>query len=337
VSLDDHALPIHVPPDGTLRDRVDLSFRRDGTCTTLGLFDLAGEDLLDIHPCPAQTPALQQWLDWVRDHPPPVDRASLRLRVGPGGRRGIWLDTANVGIRDLLEERSWLELVSAESVVELGQRRKRAEWDGQRWKLGRPTVEPWFETPLRTSGRMATLHTAVGAFTQPSMLANRCLVDRVRHQVLQTRQTTWLEYGAGAGNLTLPLADAGCRVVATETDPVARDGLRLALQQEGLADRVVVSTLNLGRNTAASRALFVANQGLLVDPPRSGLGAALDTLAAAAHRPTDVVYVSCFGDTLMRDIGRLVALGYRLVDLEGVDQFPDTPHGEWVGRLVHEG
>jgi tRNA/tmRNA/rRNA uracil-C5-methylase (TrmA/RlmC/RlmD family) len=68
---------------------------------------------------------------------------------------------------------------------------------------------------------------------------------------------------------------------------------------------------------------------VLADPPRSGLRGFIDALAERAGRP-QIVYVSCHAETLAADAARLAALGYRVAGLEGVDQFPQSPHGEWL-------
>ena len=68
---------------------------------------------------------------------------------------------------------------------------------------------------------------------------------------------------------------------------------------------------------------------VIVDPPRTGLSReALDGIVGfGAPR---VVYVSCDVATLSRDARRLVDAGYRLLQVEAFDLFPNTPHVETV-------
>jgi 23S rRNA (uracil1939-C5)-methyltransferase len=54
------------------------------------------------------------------------------------------------------------------------------------------------------------------------------------------------------------------------------------------------------------------------------------TLAKASRKPDTIVYVSCHAQTLIKDGMNLMELGYQLRHIEGVDQFPNTPHCEWV-------
>jgi hypothetical protein len=70
-----------------------------------------------------------------------------------------------------------------------------------------------------------------------------------------------------------------------------------------------------------------------VDPPRTGMsGEALDRLAAWGS--ASLIYVSCDPPTLARDAARLAQHGFRLLTLEGLDLFPNTPHVETIAAFA---
>jgi 23S rRNA (uracil1939-C5)-methyltransferase len=246
-------VPIASAGEDGLRDRADLAFRRVDGVPVLGLWDLSGERLVDVGDCPAASPALRAFLATLRADPPPIDRASLRLRVSPGGRRGLWIDAANADIKALLDEGAWLRRRLADSVVEMGQRRKPLV-DEDRLRLSKDhELLPWFRTWI--GDQPVRLYGPVGGFTQAGHAVNRLLVSRAAALAAATGARRWLELGAGHGNFTLPLAAAG-EVVALEIDPLAREGLERAAEEAGLVERVQVLAGDVHR---------AANLGPLID------------------------------------------------------------------------
>jgi 23S rRNA (uracil1939-C5)-methyltransferase len=74
---------------------------------------------------------------------------------------------------------------------------------------------------------------------------------------------------------------------------------------------------------------------VIVDPPRAGLEKrALDALMVLA--PLRLAYVSCDPSTLARDAARLIAGGYRLVQVTPFDLFPQTYHIESISIFENQ-
>lgn len=71
---------------------------------------------------------------------------------------------------------------------------------------------------------------------------------------------------------------------------------------------------------------------IVVDPPRKGCDENL-LRAIGETKPERVVYVSCDPSTLARDLKILEALGYRTLEVQPVDMFPQTSHVESVALL----
>ena len=177
------------------------------------------------------------------------------------------------------------------------------------------------------------LHFEPGVFTQAHPAANPHLVREVLEACRPAPGSRVLELHAGVGNLTLPLVREGVEVTATEVDPRAVRLLRRNLEEAGV--RATVERLSdveaVGRYGGArgQRTWDV----VVLDPPRRGARDAVVRLVEV--RPRRVVYVSCDPATLARDAKVLVAGGYRLVRLRGLDFFPQTPHVEAVATFVH--
>ena len=72
----------------------------------------------------------------------------------------------------------------------------------------------------------------------------------------------------------------------------------------------------------------------IVDPPRKGLDDAL-VAALRAHRPGQLLYVSCDAESLARDVGRLTdGSRFRLARLTPYAMFPYTDHVETLAELA---
>ena len=77
---------------------------------------------------------------------------------------------------------------------------------------------------------------------------------------------------------------------------------------------------------------FVSPDLILVDPPRTGLGAETTALLVEIAAPA-FTYVSCDPATLARDLRALIAGGYAIESVTLADLFPQTLHLESVVRL----
>ncbi|MDO6354969.1 23S rRNA (uracil(1939)-C(5))-methyltransferase RlmD [Caloramator sp. CAR-1] len=66
---------------------------------------------------------------------------------------------------------------------------------------------------------------------------------------------------------------------------------------------------------------------VVVDPPRKGCDERLLHSIAKAN-PKRIVYVSCDPSTLARDLNLLEKLGYKTIEVQPVDMFPQTAHVE---------
>jgi 23S rRNA (uracil1939-C5)-methyltransferase len=163
-----------------------------------------------------------------------------------------------------------------------------------------------------------------GAFFQ----VNRWLVDALAGQVTAEKkgELAW-DLFAGVGLFARKLTASFARVVAVESAPPAMHALEHNLAgTTGTAIRA--SSLDFLRGAGASE-----RPGLIiVDPPRTGLGAEMTTLLASVAAPK-MVYVSCDPATLARDLRALSASGYAIESMALADLFPQTFHLETIVHL----
>ena len=196
-----------------------------------------------------------------------------------------------------------------------GKRARRA-WGDDRCAL---EVEPGLTWLIRA-----------GTFSQVTRLGNRVLVAAVLEAGEFRAGQRVLDLFAGAGNLSLPMARRGARVVAIEQAATA--------VEDGIAN---ARTLGIGgcefRRLSAAEAITAAVRAgerydtIVLDPPRSGAADVMPGIVTLA--PARVVYVSCDPATLARDL-RVLAPRYRVIRVQPVDLFPQTYHVETVVTAV---
>jgi 23S rRNA (uracil1939-C5)-methyltransferase len=164
-----------------------------------------------------------------------------------------------------------------------------------------------------------------GAFFQ----VNRWLVDALVERVTANHSgdLAW-DLFAGVGLFARQLAARFDCVVAVESAPSASAALEENLRGTAGATVVQAETLAFLRRSRNG-----AQPGLIVvDPPRTGLGAETCALVAGIAAPA-LVYVSCDPATLARDLRALLASGYAIESITLADLFPQTFHLETVVQL----
>lgn len=166
-----------------------------------------------------------------------------------------------------------------------------------------------------------------GGFFQVNLPQAAALVDLVMGRLDLQGEETVLDLYAGVGLFTAFIAERASLVVSVESYPPAVTDADVNL---GDLDNVELVEGNVEDVLPELEGPFDA---AVLDPPRSGISThAIDALAALELR--QIVYVSCEPSTLARDAKRLVRKGYRLVDVQPVDMFPQTFHIECVAHFL---
>jgi 23S rRNA (uracil1939-C5)-methyltransferase len=221
----------------------------------------------------------------------------------------------------------------------MGQRRKVVfEDDEGRMRLGDPQPKPWFQTYLGKDLRPFPIQCSIGDFTQPSMRSNQDMVRLVFEALGDVQMGIGVEFGAGVGNFTVPLASVAKLIHVFEIDPYAIKNLEHNLSSAQLRDRVQIHQGAFHTQQSMQDFAWDHVDFIFVDPPRSGVGAFLQGLDSIpdTKKPERVIYVSCFLDSYINDVPRLVRMGYRPQKVTLLDQFPQSPHFEIVSYFVQE-
>jgi len=190
---------------------------------------------------------------------------------------------------------------------------------------GRPqAIAQWGEPSLAYQAAGFDYRVDHGAFFQ----VNRWLVDALVQRVTADRRgaLAW-DLFAGVGLFARQLAAGFERVIAVESAPAATAALGHNLSGAG-GTAVRSATLDFLRRERKPETPDL----IVVDPPRTGLGAETTGLIAKIAAP-ELVYVSCDPATLARDLRALIAAGYAIERLTLADLFPQTFHLEAVAEL----
>ncbi|MEP7288368.1 MAG: class I SAM-dependent RNA methyltransferase [Chloroflexota bacterium] len=165
-----------------------------------------------------------------------------------------------------------------------------------------------------------------GGFFQVNIPQAETLVDQVLSRLDLHGTESVLDLYAGVGLFTAFLAERAALVTSIESYPPA-----VTDADQNLAEFDNIDLIEGGVEDVLSD-LEGPFELAVVDPPRAGMEPeALDALAAFA--PLRIVYVSCDPATFARDAKRLAVKGYRLVDVQPLDMFPQTWHIELVASF----
>lgn len=140
-----------------------------------------------------------------------------------------------------------------------------------------------------------------------------------------------LDAYCGTGTISLFLSQKAKKVYGVEIVPEAIENAKINATENkventefivGEAEKVIPKLISEG----------VRADVVVVDPPRKGCDKTL-LEAISSMKPRTIVYVSCDPGTLARDLGILDELGYKTLEIQPVDMFPQTAHVETVVRL----
>jgi len=181
-----------------------------------------------------------------------------------------------------------------------------------------------------------TLRFAPSEFTQINRGVNERLVGRAVRMLQPLAGARVADLFCGLGNFTLALARAGAHVIGLEGSAELVERGRANARLNGLDHMARFDVADLFRDAAAALARLGPLDGMLVDPPRDGAQAVVESLSDAA--PRRLVYVSCNPATLARDAGILVRdKGYRLTQAGVANMFPHTTHVESIACFERGG
>lgn len=289
----------------------------------IGYYKFESHDLLPIEQCPISSPLLNQIIAAVwrvgRTTETPPEIQELEIFVNDADSQAL------LEIYRSPEARpdavlSWAQSLQAEVAAIAG-------CVAFHSPPGKPTprqLTSMGSEHLSYKTARASYRVSGGAFFQ----VNRFLTDKlVKLATDGFSGHTALDLYAGVGLFSSVLAQSFSQVIAVEPSPISHADLRYNSPPNVKAVRATTEQY-LAKTPAKLRPDLV-----VVDPPRSGLGAQV-ARQLASMSPERLVYVSCDPATIARDLKLLLASGYRIEQAHLLDLFPQTYHLESVFHLA---
>jgi 23S rRNA (uracil1939-C5)-methyltransferase len=272
-----------------------------------GLYRKHARSIVELSHCPISTPTINTWiaesLELVKQCAPEIETVTvedhdgeifLAFEVHP--KNSTALDT-------LLPKAAFQELCHRHPNLQVNYRHKAA---------------------YRSTERSADAP-PVGHFSQNNKLAND---EMIRFLIEHVQGDSVTDLYAGAGNISIPLALSGRKVVAVEVDPHLVAFGEYRAKDAGVADRLTFHTKSCEKWVEKNQ----TEPTVVLDPPRGG---ALEVCKRLDPKTSPhLLYVSCYPPTFARDVQVLQERGYSLKETHVLDMFPQTYHSELIGVLI---
>jgi 23S rRNA (uracil1939-C5)-methyltransferase len=282
-----------------------MSFHINKKCE-FGLYRKNGRQIVQITHCPISTPAinlfLERNLDLIKGCAPEIETVTVEDHDGHIFVAFEVHPKNDSALVSLLPKAEFKELEARLGTIQVNYRHK----------------------PIYRGIGLASDAPPVGHFSQNNARANALMVEYLVSHVRTDKVT---DLYAGAGNISIPLAQAGRTVTAVEVDPqlVAFGKARAA--SAGVTDRLTFHTKSCEKWVEKS----TPDATVVLDPPRGGALEVCQRLSAEIS--PSLLYVSCYPPTFARDTQILQERGYQLVEVKVLDMFPQTYHSETVATF----
>lgn len=170
------------------------------------------------------------------------------------------------------------------------------------------------------------------SFYQVNPVQTQVLYEKALEYADLQGEETVIDAYCGIGTISLFLAQMAKKVYGVEIVPEAIEDAKRNAELNGITN----AEFAVGEAEAVIPRWYeegVRADVLVVDPPRKGCDEGL-LRTILEMKPKKVVYVSCNPGTLARDLRILEDGGYKTVEVQPVDMFPQTTHVECISQLI---
>jgi 23S rRNA (uracil1939-C5)-methyltransferase len=285
-----------------------------------GFFRASTNEVIDITECPILDPLINDTFAGIRAALSGVS-SLYSVEIGLSSRDSSTVATLYMGKEEALDIEGLLNRVEALKGLELR----------IKGKAGARLKASYGDTRLLYEADGIKFSSTPGIFTQVNYGQNELLIQKVIEYAALSDSSSAADLFSGIGNLTLPLAGAGGRIVGVESELEAVKSARDNALMNSLESVEFIREEAVGWLLAGEGAWGVETGGfdvVVLDPPRGGDPGVAKALKLL--KPERIVYVSCDPPTMARDISLLAGCGYTRFRAVFIDMFPQTYHIEGV-------
>ena len=209
-------------------------------------------------------------------------------------------------------------------IQNINEKRDNVIW-GDRYRLlaGRDTL-------LEEIGSLKFAFPA-GVFSQANPAAAKKLYETVAVMADLSGSENVLDLYCGVGPTSLYLARTARVVWGIDESSLSVDTAKQNARRNGFSNCRFLAG-DVGEKIAEAHRTLGRVDSIVLNPPRKGVQPAAMEAILAVNAPR-IIYVSCEPNSLSRDLDKLVNRGYRILQLQPFDMFPQTKQVENVALL----
>lgn len=197
--------------------------------------------------------------------------------------------------------------------------------------LGQESITLWGEDTISDYIGEFKFNISPLSFFQVNPVQTEVLYSKALEFADLKGEETVFDAYCGTGTITLFLSQKAKKVYGVEIIKEAIDNAWINAEENsvnnvefftGESEKIIPDLIGKG----------IKADVVVVDPPRKGCDRKL-LEAITSIDAKRIVYVSCDPSTLARDLAIIEELGYKTVEVQPVDMFPQTSHVECVVRI----
>lgn len=198
--------------------------------------------------------------------------------------------------------------------------------------LGKESITLWGEDTISDYIGEFKFNISPLSFFQVNPIQTEVLYSKALDFAKLSGEEVVFDAYCGTGTITLFLSKKAKKVYGVEIVPQAIENAK----ENAKVNNIDNAEFFVGESEVVIPDLIskgIKGDVVVVDPPRKGCDIKL-LEAIASINPKRIVYVSCDPSTLARDLAILDKLGYKTIEVQPVDMFPETAHVENVAKLI---